>query len=141
MKIVKVFFLLMFFTKLRQFMNLQDILEPQSFVSNEATTSSYNDETMTSTIAVHGFCFFVKLIADVGSTLGCANKIDLTSEMLASTTNSMALGKLSGLDLAKSTGIYTGKELELNNPTNNMKKRYIDFLYFTMVKYTISSVL
>lgn len=56
-----------------------DILEPQSFVSNEATTSSYNDETMTSAIAVHGFCFFVKLIADVGSTLGCANKIDLTS--------------------------------------------------------------
>lgn len=54
--------------------------------------------------------------------MGCANKIDLTSEMLASTTNSMALGKLSGLDLAKSTGIYTGKELELNNPTNNMKK-------------------
>jgi hypothetical protein len=87
-----------------------------------------------SSVAVHGFCFYVKLIADVGSKLGCANKIDLTSEVLASTTNTMALGKLSRLDIAKNTVIYTGKELELNNPM----ERYIAFLYF---KYTISSEL
>ncbi|XP_045803964.1 uncharacterized protein LOC123897403 [Trifolium pratense] len=98
-----------------------DILEPRSFVSNETTSSWYNDETMMSSVAVHGFCFYVKLIADVGSKLGCANRIDLTSEVLASTTNTMALGKLSRLDIAKSTAIYTGKELELNNPINNMK--------------------
>jgi hypothetical protein len=118
-------------------MNTQDILEPRSFVSNETTTSWYNDETMMSSVAVHGFCFYVKLIADVGSKLGCANRIDLTSELLASTTNTMALGKLSRLDIAKSTVIYTGKEIELNKPT----ERYIAFLYFTMVKYTISSEL
>ncbi|CAI8584488.1 unnamed protein product [Vicia faba] len=99
-----------------------DILEPQSLDSNEATTSCYNDETMMYTVAVHGFCFYVKLIADVGSKLGCANMIDLTSEMLASTTNTMTLGKLSIQDLAKSTVIYTGKELELNNPISNVKK-------------------
>jgi hypothetical protein len=115
-------------------MNTQDILESRSFVSNETTTSWYNDETMMSSVAVHGFCFYVKLIADVGSKLGCANKIDLTSEVLASTTNTMALGKLSRLDIAKNTVIYTGKELELNNPM----ERYIAFLYF---KYTISSEL
>ncbi|CAK8566401.1 unnamed protein product [Lathyrus sativus] len=98
-----------------------DILVPQSLVSNEATTS-YNDETMMSTVAVHGFCFYVKLIADVGSKLGYANMIDLTSEMLASTTDTMTLGKLSRQDLAKSTVIYTGKKLELNNPISNVKK-------------------
>ncbi|XP_058787652.1 uncharacterized protein LOC131662001 [Vicia villosa] len=99
-----------------------DILEPQSFVSNEATTSCYNDETMMSTVAVHGFCSYVKLIADVGSKLGCVNMIDLASEMLASTTDTMTLGKLSRHDLAKSTVIYNGKELELNNPISNVKK-------------------
>lgn len=119
-------------------MNLQDILEPQGFVSNEATTSCYNEETMMSTVAIHGFCFYVKLIADVGSKLGCANMIDLTSEMLASTTNTMTLGKLSRQDLAKNNAIYTGKELELNNPINNVK-RYIALIYFTTVKCTISS--
>lgn len=121
-------------------MNLQDISEPRSFVSNEATTS-YNDETMMSTVTVHGFCSYVKLITDVGSKFGCANMFDLTSEMLASTTNTMALGKLSRQDLAKNTVIYTGKELELNNPISNVKKRYIALLYFTKVKYTISSEL
>lgn len=107
------------------------------FASNEATSNWYNEETMMSTVAVHGFCFYAKQIADVGSKLGCTNWIDLTSEMLASTTNTMALGKLSRQGLSKSTVIYTGKELELNSPINNMKKRYIAFLYFTMVKYTI----
>lgn len=107
------------------------------FASNEATSNWYNEETMMSTVAVHGFCFYAKHIADVGSKLGCANRIDLTSEMLASTTNTMALGKLSRQGLTKSTVIYTGRELELNSPINNMKKRYIAFLYFTMVKYTI----
>jgi hypothetical protein len=87
-------------------MNTQDILVPRSFISNEATTSLYNDETMMSSVAVHGFCFYVKLIADVGSKLGCANRIDLTSEVLASTTNTMALGKLSRLDIAKSSYLY-----------------------------------
>ncbi|XP_027190964.1 uncharacterized protein [Cicer arietinum] len=99
-----------------------DILGPQMFASNEATSNWYNEETMMSTVAVHGFCFYAKHIADVGSKLGCANRIDLTSEMLASTTNTMALGKLSRQGLSKSTVIYTGKELELNSPINNMKK-------------------
>ncbi|CAL5202973.1 unnamed protein product [Lathyrus oleraceus] len=110
-----------------------DISEPRSFVSNEATTS-YNDETMMSTVIVHGFCSYVKLITDVGSKFGCANMIDLTSEMLASTTNTMALGKLSRQDLAQNTVIYTGKELELNNPISNVKKSENEASLFEVVQ-------
>ncbi|XP_073225488.1 uncharacterized protein [Cicer arietinum] len=104
------------------YQHICDILGPQMFASNEATSNWYNEETMMSTVAVHGFCFYAKQIADVGSKLGCTNWIDLTSEMLASTTNTMALGKLSRQGLTKSTVIYTGRELELNSPINNMKK-------------------
>ncbi|KAK2442206.1 P-loop containing nucleoside triphosphate hydrolase superfamily protein [Trifolium repens] len=118
-----------------------DILEPRSFVSNETTTSWYNDETMMSSVAVHGFCFYVKLIADVGSKLGCANKIDLTSEVLASTTNTMALGKLSRLDIAKNTVIYTGKELKLNNPMESENKASLFEVVQSIVPARISLAL
>ncbi|TKY56162.1 hypothetical protein E2542_SST20603 [Spatholobus suberectus] len=77
---------------------------------------------MMSTVAVHGFCFYAKHISDVGSKFGCKNEVDLTSEMLACTTNVMALGKLSRQDYTKSTSIYAKKQLEANNPTNVMKR-------------------
>ncbi|XP_061363887.1 uncharacterized protein LOC133307395 [Gastrolobium bilobum] len=99
-----------------------DIMEPPTVLSDEPTSSWYDKQILMSTVAVHGFCFYAKLIADVGSKLGYANRVDLTSEMLASTTNVMALGKLSGHDLSKSTIIYTGKDLELNNPISDMQK-------------------
>ncbi|KAJ1388107.1 P-loop containing nucleoside triphosphate hydrolase [Sesbania bispinosa] len=99
-----------------------DIMEPPMFLSGEATSSWYHEQIMMPTIAVHGFCFYAKLIADVGSKFGCADMVDLTSEMLASTTDIMALGKLSRQDLAKSMIIYTGKELELNHAINDMRK-------------------
>ncbi|XP_022633454.1 uncharacterized protein LOC106753684 isoform X2 [Vigna radiata var. radiata] len=69
-----------------------DRMEPSMFLSNEQ---------MMSTVAEHGFCFYAKLIADEGSKLGCANFADITSEMLASSTDIMALGKLSRQDLSK----------------------------------------
>ncbi|KAK7351122.1 hypothetical protein VNO77_10332 [Canavalia gladiata] len=102
-------------------MNVQDIMQPPIVLSGEATPSLYNEEIMMSTVAEHGFCFYAKLIADVGSKLGCVNWNDVTSEMLASTTNIMTLGKLSRQDLEKSKVIYTGRELEWNNSINDMK--------------------
>ncbi|RDX75060.1 ATPase family AAA domain-containing protein 5, partial [Mucuna pruriens] len=97
----------------------RDIMESPTFFSGEAT---YHEQIMMSTVAEHGFCFYAKLIADEGSKLGCANCVDITSEMLASTNDIMALGKLSGQDLTISKVIYSGKELEWNNPVNDMQK-------------------
>ncbi|KAL2339795.1 hypothetical protein Fmac_007735 [Flemingia macrophylla] len=99
-----------------------DIMEASAFPFGEATSSWYHDQIMTSTVAEHGFCFYAKCIADEGSKLGCANCVDITSEMLSSTTDIMALGKLSGQDLMKSKVFYTGKELECNKPINDMQK-------------------
>nr|KYP55154.1 ATPase family AAA domain-containing protein 5 [Cajanus cajan] len=99
-----------------------DIMESSTFPSGEATCSWYHDQLMVSTVAEHGFCFYANRIADEGSKLGCANCVDITSEMLSSTTDIMALGKLSGQDLRKSKVIYTGKELECKKPINDMQK-------------------
>lgn len=54
---------------------------------------------MASTIAQHGMCFYSKEIAAVVSRSGSVSKMDLASEMLASSRNTMALGKLVGQDM------------------------------------------
>ncbi|KOM41588.1 hypothetical protein LR48_Vigan04g178600 [Vigna angularis] len=61
------------------------------------------------------------LIADEGSKLGCANCADITSEMLASSTDIMALGKLSRQDLSKMKAFRTGNEVVWNTQINMQK--------------------
>ncbi|KAL1337278.1 uncharacterized protein [Arachis hypogaea] len=99
------------------------IMEHPKFLSDEATFNWYNEQAMMSTIAVHGFCFYAKCISDVGSMFGFEpeNNTDITSEMLASTTNVMTLGKLSRQDHKKITTLYTNKQLELKKTMNDTK--------------------
>lgn len=62
--------------------------EPESF-------SRYNEQwQMTSTIVQHGLCSFTKDIPTLGSEKMYQNGVDLASEMLALTTNRMAVAKL-----------------------------------------------
>ncbi|XP_020211391.1 uncharacterized protein LOC109796146 isoform X2 [Cajanus cajan] len=103
--------------------NQNGIMEPPMSLHDEVTFSWYDEQMMMSTIAEHGFCLYAKHISDVGSKFGCKNEVDLTSEMLDCTTNVMALGKLSRQDYTKSTGIHAKKQLEMNNPTNDMKRK------------------
>lgn len=111
--------------------NVQGIMEPPIFLSDEATFGWYDEQMMMSTVAVHGFCFYAKHIADVGSKLGYGNKVDITSEMLASTSNIMALGKLSRQEHTKSLSNYTKNLIEVNNSRND--KRYLPFAFFLVV--------
>lgn len=104
-------------------MYVQDIVESPTFPSGEATSSWCHEQIMMSIVAEHGFCFYAKLIADEGSKLGCSNCVDITSEMWASTTDIMALGKLCGQDLTKSKVMHTGKKLEWKDPINDKQKR------------------
>ncbi|KAK7301352.1 hypothetical protein RJT34_12215 [Clitoria ternatea] len=92
------------------------ILEPPMSLSDEDTFSWYDEQLMMSTLAVHGFCLYAKHISGVASKLGCENTVDVTSEMLASTTNIMALGKLSRQDQTKGMSFYT------KNQTNDTKR-------------------
>ncbi|XP_052732608.1 uncharacterized protein LOC108330450 isoform X3 [Vigna angularis] len=97
-----------------------DRMEPSMFLSYEAASHDYCEQMM-STVAEHGFCFYAKLIADEGSKLGCANCADITSEMLASSTDIMALGKLSRQDLSKMKAFRTGNEVVWNTQINMQK--------------------
>ncbi|KAK7275661.1 hypothetical protein RIF29_16782 [Crotalaria pallida] len=101
------------------------ITEPPMFLSDEDTISWYDEQMMMSTVAVHGFCFYAKSMSDVGSKLGYENQVDLASEILASTTNVMALGKLSRQGHTKSMNknIYARKQSEVNNRRNHMKRK------------------
>ncbi|RDX99720.1 hypothetical protein CR513_17195, partial [Mucuna pruriens] len=99
------------------------IMEPPMSLSDEATFTWYDEQIMMSTIAEHGFCSYAKRISDLRSKFGCKKEVDLTSEMLASATNLMALGKLSRQDQTKSISICAEKKLELNNPTNDTKRK------------------
>ncbi|KAK6939863.1 hypothetical protein RJ641_029394 [Dillenia turbinata] len=49
---------------------------------------------MTSRVAEHGFCYFAKEIAALGSKMDSSDRVDLVSEMLASTSSIIGLGKL-----------------------------------------------
>lgn len=120
-------------------MLVQGIIEPPMVLSDEATISWYDEQMMMSTVAIHGFCFYAKLMSDVGSKLGCENRVDLASEILASTTNVMALGKLSRQDHTKcmNKNIYTRKQFEVNN-SSNYSKRYLASTSTLIVWHTFS---
>ncbi|KAL3641270.1 hypothetical protein CASFOL_016238 [Castilleja foliolosa] len=60
-----------------------------------------NQLEMSSILAQHGMCFYAKEIASLGSVVGSTNIVDLASEMLLSSENSVALGKLASLDQKK----------------------------------------
>lgn len=81
----------------------------------ESHAFSWYDEQlqMASTIAQHGFCFYSKYIAAAGSMLGSDYTVDLASEMLASTTNTMALGKLTRPEMRMNWTSRKGVQMEV----------------------------
>ncbi|MED6136964.1 hypothetical protein PIB30_060643 [Stylosanthes scabra] len=99
------------------------IMEHPKFLSEEATFSWYDEQAMMTTVAVHGFCFYAKCISDVGSIFSFEpkNNTDIISEMLASTTNLMTLGKLSRQDPRKIATLYTNRQFEVKKTMNDMK--------------------
>ena len=81
----------------------------------ESHAFSWYDEQlqMASTIAQHGFCFYSKYIAAAGSMLGSDYTVDLASEMLASTSNTMALGKLTRPEMRMNWTSRKGVQMEV----------------------------
>lgn len=101
-------------------------MEPSEVPSEGSDAFSWCDEQiqMTSTIAQHGFCFYAKDIAALGSKIACESSVDLPSEMLASTTNMMALGKLIGHDMRTTRTLHASRSLEMSPPKSDLSKRY-----------------
>ncbi|KAK9270529.1 hypothetical protein L1049_026110 [Liquidambar formosana] len=99
-----------------------DSMERPMVPSEETDAISWCNEQlqMTSTFAQHGFCFYAKDIAALGSNLGSGSRVDLAWEMLASTTDTMALGKLVRQDVRTSWTPYTGANLEMRLPKSGI---------------------
>ncbi|KAL8159334.1 hypothetical protein V2J09_000871 [Rumex salicifolius] len=77
------------------------ILTSESFIPGtdlveDFFTFGWHDQQlqMISAIAEHGYCIFAKNVAALGSRIGLDCRVDIAREMLASTNNSVALGKL-----------------------------------------------
>lgn len=98
-------------------------MEPYTVLSEGSEASSWWDEQiqMASTISQHGFCFYAKA---VGSMIAHERSVDLLSEMLASTTNMMALGRLIGQDMKTSRTSCEARVLEMSPPKGVLSKRY-----------------
>ncbi|XP_028774992.1 uncharacterized protein LOC114731905 isoform X2 [Neltuma alba] len=110
-----------------------DILEAPSPLFNEGTFNWYDEQMMVSTVAEHGFCFYAKHLSDMGLKSGRDNCVDLTLEMLASTTNIMALGHLSRQGLTNRTNPCTEKDLE-NRSRNDLPGSQMQTSLFDVVQ-------
>ncbi|XP_062020623.1 uncharacterized protein LOC133737007 isoform X2 [Rosa rugosa] len=121
----------MLFSKCQPLMS--DSVEPSMISSDESDSFSWCDERLllASTIAQHGFCFYAKGISSVGSNVGCVRRVDMdiASEMLANTTNMMALCKLVGQGMRTSKTSYAGRNSEISQPnviTSEIKSHIFD---------------
>ncbi|KAL5776969.1 hypothetical protein ACOSP7_009895 [Xanthoceras sorbifolium] len=93
-----------------------DFPEFSMFRCEESVAVSWCDEhlQMSSAIVQHGFCFYAKDISTIGLKMGSNAWADLTWEMINSSTNMMALGKLIGQNVESSGISNVGSGLELS---------------------------
>ncbi|KAL3504157.1 hypothetical protein ACH5RR_033998 [Cinchona calisaya] len=77
-----------------------DTLEPSLLTCEESELCSWYDDHlhMSSIMAQHGICFYTKESVGLGSNGASLDSVDLALEMLSSSTNGMALGKLLSVD-------------------------------------------
>ncbi|KAK4572862.1 hypothetical protein RGQ29_031029 [Quercus rubra] len=116
-----------------------DSLEPSLDPSEGSDAFSWCDEQiqMTSAIAQHGFCFYAKDIAAVGSKMGCESSVDIASEMLGSTTHTMALGKLIGQEMRTSSTLFGAMSSEMSPPKSDLSRSEINSSLFDIIQSMI----
>lgn len=82
--------------------------------------SWYDDQLkMVSTMSEHGLCLYAKHIDATSTNMVSAGRVDLAWEMLASTTNTMALGKLVSQDKKRIENLEMGL-----SKSGNLSPRY-----------------
>ncbi|CAH9136284.1 unnamed protein product [Cuscuta epithymum] len=92
---------------------IYDSLDPSIVSCHKSQSYSWDEDQlqMSSIVAQHGICLFTKEIANLGLDKLSVNQLDLASEMLASSSSTMALGKLVGFDSreTRSTDVWSPK--------------------------------
>lgn len=110
------------------FCSLQDLLEPPLVPYTEPYSFSWYDKhlEMSTTIAQHGFCLFANESIAKGTNSGLkVNRVNLSSEILSSSTNTTLVGKLITQDS------FSDKDSEINSTTSDVSlKRYVYFNCF-----------
>ncbi|KAL8133734.1 hypothetical protein AgCh_008972 [Apium graveolens] len=87
-----------------------DYLEPSMFPCETSHSLSWYDDQlkMASTISEHGMCLYAKNLDAASTNMVSAGRVDLAWEMLASSTYTMALGKLVSQDMKKIQNLEVG---------------------------------
>lgn len=114
----------------------QDMLETPTLMSEESDSFDWGGEQlqMASTIAQHGFSLIANDISTMGSQVGFGSNVDIVSEMLASATNTAALGKLLRHNMMESSS-STKKILNLGLPGNShMQERIMKSRLFDVIR-------
>ncbi|XVF64587.1 hypothetical protein PTKIN_Ptkin09bG0180500 [Pterospermum kingtungense] len=95
---------------------MQDSLELLMIDSENSDAFSWCDEEMqmVNTVSQHGFCLYAKEIDVIGSNMGFEHKVNLRQEVLASSTSTMALGRLLVHDARASKTSVDGKGLDMS---------------------------
>ncbi|XP_021284558.1 uncharacterized protein LOC110416794 isoform X2 [Herrania umbratica] len=93
-----------------------DFLDLLMIPSENSDAFSWCDEQlqMVNTVSQHGFCLYAKDIDAIGSKMGLELRVDLSQEILVSSTSTMALGSLLGQGGRASRTSVDGKGLDMS---------------------------
>ncbi|XVF36894.1 hypothetical protein REPUB_Repub19eG0098200 [Reevesia pubescens] len=121
---------------------MQDSLEMLMIPSENSDAFSWCDEQlqMANMVSQHGFCLYAKEIDAIGSNMGFDHRVDLSQEILASSTSAMALGRLLGHDARASRTSVDGKGLDISPSKLELAvKRDVKSCLFDMIRSIVPS--
>nr|XP_027089811.1 uncharacterized protein LOC113710932 isoform X2 [Coffea arabica] len=116
-----------------------DSLEPSLSPCEESQLGSWYDDHlhMSSIMAQHGICFYAKESLAVGSNRDSVDRVDLAWEMLSSSTNAMALGRLLSVDRKLTGGTEERSEMSRCSFRRYRIRRKIDSCLYNVLESVV----
>ncbi|KAH1057489.1 hypothetical protein J1N35_035554 [Gossypium stocksii] len=121
---------------------MQDSLEMLMIPSENSDAFVWRDEQlqMANTISQHGFCLYAKEIDTLRLKMGFEHRVDLSQEILASSTSTMALGRLLRHDASASRTSVDGKGLDMTPSKHELAvKRDVKSCLFDIISSVVPS--
>lgn len=121
---------------------MQDSLEMLIIPSENSDAFVWRDKQlqMANTISQHGFCLYAKEIDALRLKMGFEHRVDLSQEILASSTSTMALGRLLRHDASASRTSVDGKGLDMTPSKHELAvKRDVKSCLFDIISSMVPS--
>ncbi|KAG4194273.1 hypothetical protein ERO13_A06G043800v2 [Gossypium hirsutum] len=121
---------------------MQDSLEMLIIPSENSDAFVWHDKQlqMANTISQHGFCLYAKEIDALRLKMGFEHRVDLSQEILASSTSTMALGRLLRHDASASRTSVDGKGLAMTPSKHELAvKRDVKSCLFDIISSMVPS--